>query len=705
MSKPFTACGTAAVARVLRPRSVAIIGASSRPDAISQSILQGLNGCGFAGPIHLVGKSAPIIDGRPVIADIEALPEGVELAVITLPAAGVRDAIASCVRRKVGAALVLAAGFAEVGAGDVQDDISRIAREGGLALCGPNCMGFTNNIDGLTLHMRYERVSVDARRLEPGEAGTAFVGQSGGMVGHMQRSARKRGMPMSYVISSGNEAGLDLADYMAFLVDDAATRAIAIYAEQIKRPGEFLAMCARARSAGKHIILLHPGRSSRARAAAQSHTGALMGDHGAMITIVRDAGVLVVDSLDEMMDVSELLSRYPEPSVKGPAVLTASGALVALVNDFADELGMEFPALDETTAETLKKDLPAFGTPGNPLDTTAGLAPGALTRLTRNLLAAPDIGSLLIAFPIYSIKPIQDFLDGVAGTTKPVVFVPAGDGAPLPTDAEEAAGSGAFVYWHSSERALRAMALYAAYGKSLARQRCADRPAPFAGLPSWQPGTQVEWIGKQTLAAIGIPTPPGALATNVQEAQQIAARIGYPVVLKAQAAQLSHKTEAGGVILGIGDDAALLAAWKTLHDNVSRANPALNLDGALVERMAPRGLELMLGARRDPAWGPVLLLGLGGIWAEALGDVRLLPATASRDDIKADLLKLRAAALLTGFRGAPPVDIDAVADAGVRLGRLMQTAPAIAEVDINPLVANAQGQGVIALDALIIVNE
>jgi acyl-CoA synthetase (NDP forming) len=224
MSNEKSARGPKAVAKVLRPRSVAIVGMSARPGSAGQIILQSLKLNNFAGDIHLVGRSAEPIDGRPVLASPEALPEGVDLAVFTLPAAGVRDAVAACVKRKVGAALVFAAGFAEMGDRSIQEEVSTLAREGGLAIVGPNCLGFTNNVDGLILHMIYAQA---APRRQPGSApGLALIGQSGGMLGHMQRAAEARNLPLSYVVSTGNEAGLDAADFVEFLVDDEATRLI-----------------------------------------------------------------------------------------------------------------------------------------------------------------------------------------------------------------------------------------------------------------------------------------------------------------------------------------------------------------------------------------------------------------------------------------------------------------------------------------------
>jgi acyl-CoA synthetase (NDP forming) len=223
-------------------------------------------------------------------------------------------------------------------------------------------------------------------------------------------------------------------------------------------------------------------------------------------------------------------------------------------------------------------------------------------------------------------------------------------------------------------------------------------------MPVLGKGAQPEWLGKKVLAAAGIRVPAGELARGVEDAVAVARRIGYPVALKVQAAALSHKTEAGGVLLDLTDEAALRAAWAMMQKNTERAAAGLIPDGGLVEKMSPRGLELMIGAKRDPDWGAVLLVGLGGIWVEALGDVQFLPVDADAAQIVEALHRLRAAKLLTGFRGAPPVDVEAVAQAVLAIGRLMRTAPGIVEIDVNPLMAHAKGQGATALDALIVVE-
>ena len=699
MSGPQAARGPKAVARFLRPRSVAIVGISSRPGSAGQVVLQSLKLNHFTGDIHLIGRSNEPIDGRLVLKSPDQLPEGVDLAVFTLPAAGVRDAIEACARRKVGSAMIFAAGFAEVGDHATQEAVTNIARAAGLAVVGPNCLGVLNNVDGMMLNMLYAR---EARRGVKG--GVSFVGQSGGLIGHFQRAADGRGLPLAYAISSGNEGGLENTDYLEFLADDPATRVIAIYCEQIRRPAEFLAACRRARAAGKPVVLMFPGQGAKSRKAAMSHTGALVGDYAAMRTQVENAGAVVLAAMDEVMDLVEILLRYPVPPTKGPGILTASGAYVALTNDFAEELGLEIPELASETIARLKEVLPAYGNYGNPLDTTAGFSQEMLPIAVKSLLDDPNVGMLFISFPINAAVTVRNFNKGMQGSPKPKVMVALGDTWTLVPEILEAAKESPAVFSRSSDRMLRAIAHYTRYGRLLARSRAGSKREPFERLPKLGKGPQPEWLGKIVFAAAGIRVPDGKLAHTADEAVAAASRIGYPVALKAQAAALTHKTEVGGVMLNLIDSMALRAAWAMMLENMKCAAPHVALDGILVEKMSPKGVELMIGAKRDQAWGTVLLVGLGGIWVEALGDVELLPVDAEKEQIMEALNKLRASKLLTGFRGAPPADVDAVAQAVLALGRLMQTTPDIVEIDVNPLMVHAKGEGATALDALIVAE-
>ncbi len=696
------------VERLMRPRSVAIVGMSSKPGTAGHMILGNLTLNNFSGNIHLVGRSGGQIEGRPVLSNVDALPEGVDLAIFTLPAAGVRDAMAACVRRKVGAAVVFASGFAEVGERDAQNIIADMARQGGVALLGPNCLGYTNSVNGLRINF------VGAASMPKTEFGrdpaVAIISQSGGLMAHIRLALEARNLPVSYSVSTGNESGLGLADFIDFFAADETTGSIIVYVEEVRRPAEFLAASARARAAGKSVIMMHPGRGDRAKSAVSSHTGALAGDYAVMRTLVSHAGIALMETLDELIDTAEILARFPHPPSKGPGILTFSGAFCAIAHDFCDDLGLDIPPLSPATEAMLAAQLPAFAPPHNPLDlTTQPVFQPELMRIgPQALLNDVDLGSLVISIPTgtprHAMLYLKGLIDALQGNTKPVVFSILGDQSPLLPEFVALAREHRIILSRSADRSLRAMAQATFYGRALERARSVVEAKPFTNLPKLGKGTQPEWLGKQLLAAAGIRIPEGNLAATADEAVKTAARIGYPVAMKAQAGALAHKTEAGAVTLNVADEAGVRRAWKSLMDNVNRAQPGLALDGVLVERMAAKGIELVVGAKRDPQWGPVVLVGLGGIWVEAIGDVRLLPPDLDEKSIVAEIEKLRSAILFRGFRGSPALDIEAVAHTAFLVGQLMRTMPEISEIDINPLFVHGKSDGVTAVDALIVTR-
>lgn len=701
--------GAAAVEHFVRPRSVAIIGLSSKPGSAGMNTLGNLTENGYGGDIHLVGRSGGSVAGRPVLTDIAQLPEGIDLAIFALPESGVKDALEACVRRKVKAVAVFASGFAEVGQRERQDEIARIAREGGVALLGPNCFGYTSFVDGF--HAAFVGVARMPRLMPGRDPCVAILSQSGGVMSHIRLGLEMRDIPAAYTISTGNEAGIGLADVIDFLAADPVTRLIIAYVEEVREPAAFIAAAQRARANGKTVMMMHPGRTAEARIAVSSHTGALAGDHAVMRTVVEHAGIVLVDSLDELIDTAEILARYPDPLPCGPGILSLSGALCAIFHDFCSEIGLPLPPLSPEGEQALRAALPDFATPRNPLDLTTQPVwqQDLITTGAKALLDDPQIGSLLCTLPIsqasVGAKYLRHLLEAARGCPKPVVFVPLGDRAPVPQEVLDLARENRVIVSRSSERALRA--LLQVYRHAQARRRATRTVAPAHAprLPQIGRGTQPEWLGKKLLAAVGVRIPAGELARTAYEASAIAERIGFPVVMKAQAAKLMHKTEAGGVALGVSDDVGVRSAWQNLVDNVKSYDPSITLDGILVEAMAGKGLELVVGARRDPRWGPVLVAGIGGVLVEALGDVRLMPPDLDAGAIRDELVKLRAAALLKGFRGAPAVDIDAVAAVAVALGQLVRAYPQVVEVDINPLIAHSAGEGVTALDALIITAD
>jgi acetate---CoA ligase (ADP-forming) len=692
------------LSRLLAPRSVAIVGASPTPGALGNSVLLNLERHGYAGAIHLINPKRDEIGGRPCLKSIADLPEGVDAAVLAIPGPAVLDAVRALAARNCGAAIIFSAGFAEGGEEGLaaQAEVARIAAEHGMVVEGPNCLGLVNYAAGIPLTF------VEAPVLElAGKPVVGIVSQSGAMAVVLGTTLMAKGLGITLSVSTGNEAASGVEDYVEHLIDDPATPAIGMIVEQFRKPARFLALAERARAAGKSIVLLHPGTSAAARESAATHTGAMAGDWQLMRTKVERAGVVLVDSLEALGDVLELVARARPVRRGGVAVLTESGAFKALTLDLADDIGLDLPAMAGETAAAMRAAIPDFIPVSNPMDLTAqALVDPDLYRRTMAPLLADDRFAALVLGIIQtdaatSARKFPPIIDAVGALTpdKPVIFAGLDDGAPVPPDYIDGLRALGVPYFPTADRAFRAL-------RHLTRRAGHDLAAVAADpiaidVPR---GVVPEYRAKQLLAPAGIPFPKGGFAASLDDAKAVAAEIGYPVVLKAQSAALSHKSDAGGVILGIADADALAAAWTRLHANVAAYDAGITLDGALVEAMGARGTELIVGARNDPEWGPILLVGFGGVTAELLHDVRLLPHDLTHEAIMTELRALKQGRLLDGYRGTPALDIEAAATAIGALGRVLAGTPSIREVDLNPLLVYPRGSGVIALDALILAD-
>jgi acyl-CoA synthetase (NDP forming) len=585
-----------------------------------------------------------------------------------------------------------------------QAEIAAIARDAGIALLGPNCLGFVNYLDRLAVSFSPSQPESD-----PPPPKVAFISQSGGTPTVTRFALAAKSIGVTYQISTGNEALLGVEDFLDPMIDDDRNVVIALFCEQIRNPQRFLAGAAHARERGKPIVMLQPGASEAAQASALSHTGSLVGDHALIRTIVEDAGVVVVDTMEDLIDVIELLATFPVVPARGPALITDSGALKGVELDFCEYVGLPVPRFSDEAAAAVRAVVPDFVAVENPLDVTAqALVDPQLYAKAIAALANDTATGCTVISPIYGqaqlgISKLRTIFPAFAAAraTRPAVLAPLVYDAPMPEEAFREAAAAGVAFFRSPERALRALAHVTRYGVRRAQPPAAPRVLP-APLPINGPGVVPEYRAKALLAAAGIAFPRGVFVTDRAGAQRAAAEIGFPVALKLQSAGLAHKTDAGALALGIGDAAALDAAWTRLHANVAAAAPDAAIDGALVEAMAKPGVEFIAGARRDPQWGTTLVAGLGGIWAEALHDTVVIPAAAGEDAIVAALRRLRAAPILAGVRGAPALDVRAAARVLALLGALIDATPRVTEIELNPLTLYPDGA--VALDALIVAQ-
>jgi acetate---CoA ligase (ADP-forming) len=685
----------AAVERLLRPRSAAIVGASATPGALGNSVIANLERMQFTGDIHLINPNRETIGSRPCLKSVEELPLGVDVAVLAIPRAAVLSAVKALARRQVGAAIIFSAGFAEGGEAGLADqrELAQIAASAGMIIEGPNCLGLVNYVDGIAL--TFVETPAIALGTRPG---IGIVSQSGAMAAVVAVTLTAKALGISYSISTGNEAASGIEDYVEYLLGDPHTQAIALVVEQFRQPRRFLELARRAKELGKPIVLLHPGRSSAARESAATHTGAMAGDYGVMSAKVRREGVLLAESLEEFGDILDITLRCAVRPSGGSAVLTESGAFKALTLDLCEEIGLPLPTLTDQSAPLLRAALPDFVPVSNPVDLTAQAALLEDERFGCVILGIiqTDAKTSAIKFPaiIEALRSLP--------RTKAVVFAGLDEGAAVPEEYVAQLRELQVPYFPTPSRAFRAIAAICT-----ARQRTQkdhvdkQKVTPRLDLPA---GMIAEYRAKALLVPLGIPFPEGRFAKTLDEASRAVAELGFPIALKAQSAELPHKSDAGGVMLHITDANSLAAAWTRLHDNIARSRPGLVLDGVLVERMSKTGVELIIGGRNDPDWGAVILAGFGGVQAEILKDVRLLSPDMTVDEIVDELHSLKSAALLRGFRGSPPLDTAAAAMMIQKVGALLTAEPRIREIDLNPVIVYPSGSGAIALDALMIAS-
>ncbi len=694
------------LAPLLAPRSVAILGASSDATKIGGRPVKFLRTHGFEGAIYPVNPRAAEVQGLPAYASLADIPAPVDHAIVALPAAAALPAVRACAERGVRAVTVFSSGFAEVdGAGRAaQAELGAIARDSGMRILGPNCMGFMNLRTGFLGTFAF---MVDLGLPPLGRV--ALVSQSGAFGGQALVMARQQGLPLGAWVTTGNECDVELADCIAHFARDPQTDVIMGYMEGCKTPARLIEALALAQREGKPVIMVKAGRSEAGRAAVQSHTGALAGDDRVFDALFREYGVHRAQSVEDFFDVARACATGARPREGRVGVFTVSGGIGVLTADAAEQHGLPLPPLPAEAQQRLQALLP-HASVRNPVDGTAQIWADmrVFETFVRTMLAEGRYECVLLfltAMPHapHLQAPLADILTRLRREFPQVLLVLS---MLAPPELSRRMQEEGYLLFEDTTRAMRAVAAL--------RDLAAARERPARAHPSAEPlpepagerplaGARTEHAVKQVLAACGIAVPAEHAAADEAAALDAARRISYPVALKVLSPDIVHKTEVGGVALGLADAAALSAAWRAMMARVRREAPEARIDGALVAPMVGDGLEFLVGVQRDPIFGPVVVAGLGGVFVELFDDVALRLAPVSHEQAHAMLRELRAHALLRGHRGGPPADVDALADAIVRLSRLAaRHADTVESIEINPLRVFPAGQGVLALDAAVV---
>jgi len=700
------------LARLFGPASVAVIGASADPDSISGRPLRILLQHGYRGRLYPVNPRYSELEGLQCYPDVASIPEPVDVALVAVGAARVVEVLRSCAAAGVRFAVVISSGFGEQAGADpeAQRALEELVAGAGIRICGPNCEGLLSVHDqvplGFSPTIDYER---GLRRLIPG--GVSVVAQSGALAFAMFSDGQARGLGFSCVISSGNELDLELLDYVEHLLKDPHTRVVLLFLEGLRRGRRFGEVAARALSAGKPLVVAKVGRSPAARRAAISHTAHLAGDDGAYQALFRRYGVVRAGDQEEMVDLALALARCPRAAGKRVGIVTVSGGAGTWLADALGDEGLQVPALEEDRQRQIRELIPPYGSAANPIDVTAQVLAmeGALAAVLGLALESPQLDAVVListlAAPRLLGRERERLKELLGAADKPVLVYSYTQASPESVELMAELG----LPWYTSpRRAARALRALVDYGR--ARERAARTPQPSGAAPKprprhaiqirGRPGSAVaEHESKRLLSAWGLPTPTGRFVAGVGELRAAAGALTPPLCLKAQSPELVHKSDAGGVALGLRDPDAVVAAAATMAEQAQ-----VRLDGFLVEEMAGPGVEMIAGALVEPDLGPFVLAGSGGVHAEILDDVALWPAPLSEEQALWLLEGLRGAPLLAGARGAPPADRLAFARCLVALGEfIVAEQDAVREVDLNPVIVGPEGRGAWVVDASIVL--
>ena len=694
----------ATLRRLLSPRSIAVIGVSATVTSFgARSITNNVN---FQGPVWGVNPkyAGQELHGRPCFGSIEELPEAPDCVLLAMPREGVLDALKRAAAKGAGGAIIFASGYGETGIPErIEEErvLRDTARELGVPLLGANCLGICDHVlkAGVTFMPEYPRMTAPA-------GGVAITSQSGAL-GYALMQAAERNFSVCHMTTAGNATDLDVCDLAAYQLTMPECKVVALAVEGLSDGRRLFELGDRARAAGKPIVVLKLGRGEAGAAAAVSHTGSLAGSAAAWSAAFRRAGMIEVEDFDALLETAGFFAKAGKPKAPGVRSLTDSRGARIIAAAHPEALNQPMPQPSPETEKVLRAAIPDFGAPRNPCDLTAQAAsnPASFGECMMAMLADPQYG-VLVYPQVYShhattTARIQEVGELSRKGGKPIVvaWVPEQLEGPGAAAAE---GSTDVPLFRSMRRLMNAIRLWNEHYAPQAAPPAAPSAAVQAAVASLPAGEAVltEAEAKALFARAGVPAVEERRAATAEAAAKEAAALGFPVVLKLDSPDIAHKTEVGGVKLNLADAAAVQAAFAEIMDSAKRHAPKARIDGVLIQRMAPKGVELILGVRRDPQFGAMVLVGTGGVQAELWRDVALDLAPVSPERAEQMLRSLKGFPLLDGFRGSPKADIRAVAQAVADFSALAAAAgPRIQEAEVNPLIAGPWG--CLAVDGLV----
>ncbi|MDH2385668.1 acetate--CoA ligase family protein [Bradyrhizobium sp. CER78] len=690
------------------PKSIALIGASRDHEKIPGRLLAMLRKNGYPGALYPINPNYGEIDGLKCFKSIAEIGAPIDLAVIVIPARAVLPALEQCAAAGVKNAVIISSGFAEEG-GDsaaMQDAIVALAKRTGMRISGPNAEGFYSQVQKVAATFSPTvDVKPDVPDLVASRRRIGIVAQSGGIGFAIYHRAKALGVALSYVVSAGNESDLGAGEFLDYMVQDSSTDVILLFIEGIRDVDKFLAAAKRAAELRKPVIVTKVGRSGAGERAAASHTASMAGWSAAYDAVFAKYGFIVSNDLDEAVTIAAVLTTNPLPKGDRVAVLTVSGGAGIWGADTVSIQGLRVPELSAAIQSQIKQWMPSYGAAGNPVDVTAqGVSSGGLQKSIELFDASGEVDATLVVLSLSSetrmpfkeaeLKPV------ISAQNKPVVFY----SYTLPSQfaRQELAKSGVVVLSGLTHVgvAMRRLADYAAFKPASEMEAAPSAQDLSAHLKA---KTLSEHDSKVLLRAAGIALPDEILVSDRDGLDAAIERAGFPLVMKIQSPAIAHKSEVGGVRVNIAAKGAAFTAYRDMLETVQKARPDAAIQGVLVGPMARKGVEIIVGTMLDATFGPMVMVGLGGITTELFKDVVYRPAPVSAEEATTMLETLKAAPLLHGFRGAPKADVAALARLISQISVLAaQHADEIAEIEVNPVLVHPEGQGVTIVDALVV---
>lgn len=696
---------------LFKPRSVAVIGASRDPNKVGHAILKNIIESGYKGRVYPVNPKADSVLGLTAYKSVLDIPDEVDLAVIVIPAQNVLDVMEECGRKGVKFAVVISAGFKEIGGEGIEREkkLVEIARKYGIRVVGPNCLGIID---------MHTPINATFGPQPQRKGGIAFISQSGALLTAILDWSSKVGIGFSNIVSLGNKADLNETDFVEYLGENPETKVILLYLESISDGRRFIQVTS-AVSRKKPIVLLKGGVTEAGARAALSHTGAMAGGATALKAAMKKAGVILVSSLSELFDIAIAFANQPIPQGGRVGIVTNAGGGGVVTSDLAILRGLKLASLSPSTIDVLRKSLPPMAAIYNPVDVLGDARADRYRVAIETLLRDPNVDALItILTPqavtepeetakviiemsrLYIEKPILSVFIGGEKVEKAVKLL-IDNGIPVYDMPEKAVAalSGMVMYRELREYLAKIAESIEVYDVDKSTALSIIRKA-------LQENRRVllESEAKDLVKSYGIPVAPTKLARNEEEAVEIANSMGYPVVLKIASPDITHKSDVGGVVMNIRSDEEVREAFRTIIINVRRYAPNASIYGVVVQKMVPKGREVIIGTTKDPVFGHIIMFGLGGVYTELFKDVSFRLAPLSLYEAKEMVMETKAYTLLKGFRGEPPADIPSVINTLIRVSKLVTDVPQIVEMDINPLFVYEEGVGALAVDVKIVVE-